>query len=135
MKARSAIKDEFKWNLKDIYESDEALFKALDSIKEKVKKIPEYKGKLSNSKKCLELFKLEEEIDKEYVNICTYSMLKRAEDGYPFWKHPDLSLFSSRIWLMYPTASSKLRKYISWIQGFARICANGPMLRCWKPVQ
>ena len=46
----------------------------------KIKKIPLFKGKLKNPKKCLELFKLEDEIDLEFTNISVYSLLKRSED-------------------------------------------------------
>ena len=80
MKSRKAIDDKFKWNLKDIYESDDDLYDAVAKIKEKIKLIPKYKGKLNNPKSCLELFKLEDEIDLEFANISVYSLLKKSED-------------------------------------------------------
>ena len=80
MKTNKVVDDKFKWNLKDIYESDEEVYKTIEKLKEKIKLIPQFKGKLNKPKKCLELFKLEDEIDLEFANVSIYSLLKKAED-------------------------------------------------------
>ena len=80
MKKRSAIKEDYKWNLKDIFQSDEEVFEEIKKLEKSVEKIKTYKGKLSDPKMCLDLFKLDDDISVKFANIYTYVMLKHVED-------------------------------------------------------
>lgn len=80
MKKRSQIEEKYKWNLKDIYESDELLLEDIEKLKMYPDKIASYKGKLHKADKCLEFMKLGTEVGKIEERVSVYLMLKLSED-------------------------------------------------------
>ncbi len=80
-KERSEIAEADKWNVYDLYESDEAWKVAKDELIEKAAQLEDYKGKLgSSSKTLLEFLTLSGEIDKEGGRLYIYTSLKSDVD-------------------------------------------------------
>ncbi|MBO7503121.1 MAG: oligoendopeptidase F [Clostridia bacterium] len=78
---RSEVKEEFTWNLKDIFESDEAWNEACEKAAAYPGKIASFAGKISQSAADLLAFlKLEDEIDVEMGKVYGYTSLKSDED-------------------------------------------------------
>lgn len=80
MKKRSQIQEKYKWNLKDIFASDNDLMSAIEKSKEYASKLATYKGKLKKVNKVLEFFDLSTECSKLIENIEIYISLKLSED-------------------------------------------------------
>ena len=80
MKKRSQIDEKFKWNLKDIYESDEEFEKDIEKLRIYPEKVASFKGKLGKVNKCLEFMQLGTEISKLDEKISVYLLLKLSED-------------------------------------------------------
>ena len=78
MLKRDEIDQKYKWNLTDYYENWEAWDRELSEVKELMKKVPEYKGKIRYScEKFIELIKLEEELNRRAEKLYVYPyMLK-----------------------------------------------------------
>lgn len=80
MKQRSQIEDKYKWNLQDIYSSDELMLKDIEMLKTYPEKISSFKGKLRKAKNLLKFFELQTEISMLSEKIGVYIALKLAED-------------------------------------------------------
>ena len=65
---RSEIKQEYKWNLSDIYENYLAWEKDFEKVSELKKELAGFKGKFGNEGKLLEFFQKQEEMDKISYN-------------------------------------------------------------------
>jgi oligoendopeptidase F len=78
---RSEIATQYKWNLKDLYTSDEAWNKAKDELAGRFDEVTKYKGKLASSAStllaCLEL---DSQISKEMGRLFSYASMKSDED-------------------------------------------------------
>jgi oligoendopeptidase F len=78
---RSEIAAQYKWNLKDLYPSDEAWNKAKQEIAARFDEVTKYKGKLTSSAStllaCLEL---DSQISKELGRLFSYASMKSDED-------------------------------------------------------
>jgi oligoendopeptidase F len=71
LKNREEIPDKYKWNLNDIFSSDQEFEKELEDVLEKIKKIEEYKDSFTDSADKLlnaleNIIKLEEKISRIY---------------------------------------------------------------------
>jgi oligoendopeptidase F len=78
---RSEIAAQYKWNLKDLYPSDEAWDKAKDELAGRFDEVTKYKGKLASSAStllaCLEL---DSQISKEFGRLFSYASMKSDQD-------------------------------------------------------
>ncbi len=78
---RSRIPEKYKWDLKDVYPSDEAWEEAKLKLIANLTRIADFRGKLSESPEqllnCLELFNL---LRKEYVRLSCYASMKSDLD-------------------------------------------------------
>ena len=78
---RSEVPVENTWNLKDMFESDEAWLDEYEALKELPAKIAEFKGKLGKSASDLLAFlKLEDEIELRLTPLYGYANCKGDED-------------------------------------------------------
>ena len=78
---RSEVKEEFTWNLKDIFESDEAFEEALKEASAYPAKLQAFEGRLAGSAATLlEFLKLQDEISVNLGKLYGYSSLKSDED-------------------------------------------------------
>ncbi|MFD1850024.1 oligoendopeptidase F [Oceanobacillus bengalensis] len=79
---RSQVPEEQKWDLTDLFISDEAWKNELKSIKEDVKNVTKYKTKLRNdAATLLECIITVEEYRQRIVRVATYANLKSSADG------------------------------------------------------
>ncbi len=80
MKKRNAIKNEFKWDLTQIYSSDEEFVKTLNGIPKQIEKLANYKGKLNNKKDLLKYLEQSEQVSVVMEALGGYAYLKHSED-------------------------------------------------------
>ena len=74
---RSEIKQEYKWNLSDIYENYSAWEKDFEKVSDLKKELDGFKGKFGNEGKLLEFFQKQEEMDKISYKLYRYPQLAR----------------------------------------------------------
>ena len=74
---RSEIKQEYKWNLSDIYENYSAWEKDFEKVSELKKELAGFKGQFGNEEKLLEFFQKQEEMDKISYKLYRYPQLAR----------------------------------------------------------
>ena len=81
IRERSEIATQYKWNLKDLYPSDEAWDKAKDELAGRFNEVTKYKGKLTSSAStllaCLEF---DSQISKEMGRLFSYASMKSDEN-------------------------------------------------------
>lgn len=78
---RSEVPEEFTWNLKDIFESDEAWLAEYEALKEYPAKVAVYQGKLGESAKTLlDFWKLDDEITVRIHKLHGYASCHGDED-------------------------------------------------------
>lgn len=78
---RSEIPAEDKWNLEDIYATDDDWEKAFAEVKDLLPKMTEYRGKLDESAETLfKALKLEDEITMRLGKLYTYAHMRSDED-------------------------------------------------------
>jgi oligoendopeptidase F len=81
IRERSEIAVEHKWNLEDLYPSDEAWNKAKQDIVAKFDEVAKYQGRLTSSAStllaCLEL---DSQISKEFGRLYSYASMKSDQD-------------------------------------------------------
>ena len=81
LRNRDEIDSAYKWNLKDIYESDEKWEEDFSLLSEKAEQLPQFKGKLHQSAKdLLGCLKFDEEIGIVLDRLHLYSMLAKDLD-------------------------------------------------------
>jgi len=74
---RNEIKQEYKWNLSDIYENYSAWEKDFEKVSELKKELAGFKGQFGNERKLLEFFQKQEEMDKISYKLYRYPQLAR----------------------------------------------------------
>lgn len=78
---REEISDKYKWNLKDLYLSDEAWNTAKQELVERFDEVSGYKGKLANSaSELLACLEFNSEVSKEFGRLYSYASMKSDED-------------------------------------------------------
>lgn len=81
LRNRDEIDNSYKWNLKDIFESDEKWEDDFSALSEKAVQLPEFKGKLHQSANdLLSCLKFDEEIGIVLDRLHLYSMLAKDLD-------------------------------------------------------
>ncbi len=81
LRNRDEIESSYKWNLKDIFESDEKWEDDFSALSNKAVQLPEFKGKLHQSAKdLLSCLKFDEEIGIVLDRLHLYSMLAKDID-------------------------------------------------------
>lgn len=78
---RKDIEEKYKWNLCDLYASDEAWTAKMNELIEESKKVVDFKGKLSKSgKDLLAYFEFGTKLSKEISRLSSYASMKSDED-------------------------------------------------------
>ncbi|MBR0087690.1 MAG: oligoendopeptidase F, partial [Lachnospiraceae bacterium] len=78
---RAEVPEPYTWNLKDIFESDEACLQALEELKGYPEKIEAFRGKLGESKETLLAFyQLSDELEVKLSKMSGYTSMKSDED-------------------------------------------------------
>ena len=80
-KDRTEIGDEFKWDLEILYGTIDDWENHKAEVEKQIKKIPEYKGRLSESPETLyNALRLYFDTSKEYLQLVVYAHRKADED-------------------------------------------------------
>lgn len=74
---RNEIKQEYKWNLSDVYENYSAWEKDFEKVSELKKELAGFKEQFGNEGKLLEFFQKQEEMDKISYKLYRYPQLAR----------------------------------------------------------
>ena len=78
---RSAVPEEFTWNLKDLFETDELWFEEMDALRKKAAELSAYEGRLQESAETLlDFFRLDDEITVRLSSLHGYASQKGDED-------------------------------------------------------
>ncbi|MFB6092800.1 MAG: oligoendopeptidase F [Haloquadratum sp.] len=78
---RSEIDPEYKWDLADVYEDDEAWETAYESVSDRIEDLRAYEGRATESPETLlELLQLREDVLREVAKVTSYANLRSAED-------------------------------------------------------
>lgn len=81
LKKRSEVEEQFTWNLKDLFITDEAFYEAYNAAKRFPKELQEFKGKLgSSANTLLDYYRLSDEVSLELDNLLNYAARKKDED-------------------------------------------------------
>jgi oligoendopeptidase F len=79
---RKEIPEKYKWKLEKMYKNDDLWEKDRTYIKEKVKEVTKYRGKLGDSShNLLEALKLQDEISLKLENVFVYARMRKDEDN------------------------------------------------------
>lgn len=81
LKTRDQIEQKYKWNLKDLFESDEKWEEALTEIKALVPEFSKYKGKLKDKKQLKSLFELDHKVSLLGERLYVYAKMSRDQDN------------------------------------------------------
>jgi oligoendopeptidase F len=80
-KERSEVADQYKWNVYDLYPTDEAWSEAMSKVGEKIEKLKQWQGKLGESAASLaDFFEYSDNLDKEITRLSVFASLKSDED-------------------------------------------------------
>ena len=79
-KTRNEIDDKYKWDLSQIYKTEDEWLKDFEYVKASGDKYLEFKGKLNNADNILNYFKFDEEFSKKADSLYMYAALKFDED-------------------------------------------------------
>ena len=77
---RSEIKEQYKWNIADIFESDEEFYKKVKEIEQKID-FSSYKGKLNNAKTIKECYDNLYALALDLEVLSVYAMMRRDENA------------------------------------------------------
>ncbi len=78
---RADVPEQYKWNLRDIYDSDAAWTTAKDALAARFDEITTFKGKLTESpEQLLACLELNSEIDQELSKLFSYASMKSDQD-------------------------------------------------------
>lgn len=81
MKVREELPEKYKWNLSDLYATDEVWKEEKERIQTKMKDVGSYKGKLTTSGTILlEALELHTSVLKEMVRLSSYASMKSDQD-------------------------------------------------------
>lgn len=80
-KLRSEIDDKYKWDLTRLYKNDEEFYSDMNKANELLKKVTEFKGKITKDSKSLyEYLTLDEELDVLFTNLYVYVSSNKDTD-------------------------------------------------------
>lgn len=109
---RSEVAEEYKWNLKDVFESDEAWEQALKDAESLIEQGKEYQGKLGSSAKTLLSFlKYDDEAGIKLSTLFGYASAKADEDT-SLSKYQDFEARMRAYYVRYGSAMSFVRPEI-----------------------
>ncbi len=78
---RNEVPEEFKWNLKDIYPSDQAWEDDFKALQELIPGIQNYRGKLGQTESLIACLQLQVEIGKKLDKLIGYAMRSKDQDN------------------------------------------------------
>ncbi|MBR0137874.1 MAG: oligoendopeptidase F [Erysipelotrichaceae bacterium] len=80
VKERNEIDSQYKWNLKTMFESDEAWQKKLEELDAYIPQAAGFTGKLNTAEGVLDFLKWQSDAERQIYNLYTYASLRQSED-------------------------------------------------------
>ena len=80
---REEALDKYKWDLTDIYESQEEWEKDYNELMNNVGKYESYKGKLNNEETLKEYFEFNEWYSRKFMNLIMYLLILQKFFNFP----------------------------------------------------
>ena len=78
---REEIDDEYKWNLEEMFPSEEAWKETFEEASQEVEKFEQYKGRVTESgETLLEVIKLREEVKRKIKDLSSYAQMRYDQD-------------------------------------------------------
>ena len=78
---REEVEEEYKWDLKELFESDEEWEKEFEQTREKIQELEEYEGEATESAETLyNLLQLREELKRSVTDLNSYARKRYDED-------------------------------------------------------
>ena len=78
---RSEIDDEYKWNLEEMFSSEEEWQESFDEASEKINEFESFEGKVTESgEKLLEVLKLREKVKRSIKDLSSYAQMRYDQD-------------------------------------------------------
>jgi len=109
---RDEIDDVYKWNLTDLYSSDESWNEAKEALKPKLELADTFKGTLTSSaKQLLEALEFDSNFQIEVLKVYSYASLK-ADIDMRDMKYQSLLQEVEQIWIDYNTRTVFVRPEI-----------------------
>lgn len=81
MQTRDQIKDKYKWNLADLFSSDEAWEEQFNAAKEQIKKFSSFKGKLADKAVLKSFFDFNHKLSPILERLYVYAKMNRDQDN------------------------------------------------------
>ena len=81
MKKRSEIEEKFKWDLSSYCKDDKSFLQQYNYLKDHLKDLVAFKGKLSDENELIKCLKLEEDLSTKLSVLYVYSVLRIREDA------------------------------------------------------
>ncbi|MDN5301289.1 MAG: oligoendopeptidase [Thermoanaerobacteraceae bacterium] len=79
--SREEIDSKYKWKLEDIYESDDLWEKDFKRVKERLKELQNFRGRINSAENLAGVLKLKDEIGQMADRLFTYARMRRDEDN------------------------------------------------------
>lgn len=79
--SREEIDPKYKWKLEDIYESDDLWEKDFKRVKERLKELQNFRGRINSAENLAGVLKLKDEIGQMADRLFTYARMRRDEDN------------------------------------------------------
>lgn len=92
MKKRSEIEEKFKWDLSSYCKDDKSFLQQYNYLKDHLKDLVAFKGKLSDENELIKCLKLEEDLSTKLSVLYVYSVLRIREDALNSHNKENLTL-------------------------------------------
>lgn len=79
--SREEVDPKYKWKLEDIYESDDMWEEDFKKVKERLKELDKFRGKIKSAGQLAGVLKLRDEIGQMTERLFTYARMRRDEDN------------------------------------------------------
>lgn len=80
VRQRADIPAKYKWNLNDLYSSDESWTASMQKAVAQFDKVLQYKGKLANSAQLLACLEFQSDLSKEFDRLYSYAAMQSDQD-------------------------------------------------------
>jgi len=77
---RSEVPQEYRWKLEDLFADQEQWDREYAEVRDLIKRIKDYEGRLDNARAVLECFRLEDEISLKTERLYVYANMRHHED-------------------------------------------------------
>lgn len=92
MKKRSEVEEKFKWDLSSYCKDDKSFLQQYNYLKDHLKDLVAFKGKLSDENELIKCLKLEEDLSTKLSVLYVYSVLRIREDALNSHNKENLTL-------------------------------------------